>query len=79
MTFRHSLASVLLFLLLSAPAMAQNTDQETAMTAAECNSMFAEADKNGDGVLSQEEIAAAEIEGLQPGITRSQFVAECQG
>ena len=49
------------------------------MTAAECRTIFQEADTNNDGVLSQQEIAAAELEGFQAGIGLSAFVAECQG
>ena len=49
------------------------------MTAAECQSLFVEADTNGDGVLSQQEMAAADLEGFQSGIGLSSFLAECQG
>ena len=64
---------------LAMPAAAQQSEEGPPMTAAECQSLFVEADTNGDGVLSQQEIAAADLEGFQSGIGLSSFLAECQG
>ena len=69
--------SALLLLALALPAGAQQTEA-SPMTAAECQALFQEADTNGDGVLSQQEIAAADLEGVEAGIGLSAFMAECQ-
>jgi hypothetical protein len=76
---KHMLVPALLVLALAFPAAAQQQEEETAMTAADCRSMFQEADSNGDGVLSQQEIAAANLGDTDAGTGLSQFVAECQG
>jgi|SoiMethySBSTD1v2_1073268.scaffolds.fasta_scaffold2089930_1 hypothetical protein len=73
-------ALAILLAALAMPAAAQQQSEDnTPMTAAECRTIFQEADTNSDGVLSQQEIAAAELEGFQAGIGLSAFVAECQG
>jgi hypothetical protein len=72
-------ALAILLAALAMPAAAQQSEESTPMTAAECRTIFQEADTNSDGVLSQQEIAAAELEGFQAGIGLSAFVAECQG
>jgi len=66
-------------LLLLGMAGSVGAQQAPPMSAAECRSVFADADTNGDGVLSQQEIAAADLGGAQEGMTLSQFMAECQG
>jgi hypothetical protein len=63
-----------LVLLLAVPAAAQ---QDAAMTAAQCRAIFDDADTNGDGMLSQGEIAAAELD-AESGIARAEFVADCR-
>jgi Ca2+-binding EF-hand superfamily protein len=73
------LAPAALLVALAMPAAAQQSEEGTPMTAAECRSLFQEADTNGDGVLSQQEMAAAVLEGFQAGIGLSAFLAECQG
>jgi hypothetical protein len=73
------LAPAALLVALAMPAAAQQSEEGTPMTAAECRSLFQEADTNGDGVLSQQEMAAADLEGFQAGIGLSAFLAECQG
>jgi hypothetical protein len=79
MTIKQLLACTALALAPVAPAMAQDAEEGTAMTAVECRAMFQEADTNGDGVLSQQEIAASDLGDAQAGATLQQFVAECQG
>ena len=76
---KRMLLPALLLAALAMPAAAQQSEESTPMTAAECRTIFQEADTNNDGVLSQQEIAAAELEGFQAGIGLSAFVAECQG
>jgi len=73
------LAPAALLVALAMPAAAQQSEEGTPMTAAECRSLFQEADTNGDGVLSQQEMATADLEGFQAGIGLSAFLAECQG
>jgi Ca2+-binding EF-hand superfamily protein len=73
------LAPAALLVALAMPAAAQQSEEGTPMTAAECRSLFQEADTNGDGVLSQQEMAAADLEGFQAGIGLSAFLSECQG
>ena len=73
------LAPAALLVALAMPAAAQQSEEGPPMTAAECRSLFQEADTNGDGVLSQQEMAAADLEGFQAGIGLSAFLAECQG
>ena len=73
------LAPAALLVALAMPAAAQQSEEGTPMTAAECRSLFQEADTNGDGVLSQQEMAAADLEGFHAGIGLSAFLAECQG
>jgi hypothetical protein len=75
---KQMLASTLLVVALAMPAAAQQSE-EGPMSAAQCRALFQEADANGDGVLSQQEIAAAEMEGFEAGIGLSAFMAECQG
>jgi hypothetical protein len=58
------------------PLAAQQSD--TGMTTGECIALFNEADTNGDNVLSQQEIAAADFD-TNTGVSRSEFVSECQG
>jgi len=66
-----------LVLALASPALAQQTEEGTAMTPSECRALFQDADTNGDGVLSQQEIAAADLGDMDSGITVQQFVSEC--
>ena len=73
---RTLLIVVILMLGLAGPLAAQQTD--TGMTAGECIALFNEADTNGDNVLSQQEIAAADLD-TNTGVSRSEFVSECQG
>jgi hypothetical protein len=75
---KQALASILLVVALAMPATAQQSE-EGPMSAAQCQALFQEADANGDGVLSQQEIAAAEMEGFEAGTGLSAFMAECQG
>jgi hypothetical protein len=70
-------APAILLMALVAPASAQQAEE--AMTPAECRALFTEVDTNSDGVLSQQEIAAADLGDVQAGTTLSQFVADCQG
>jgi hypothetical protein len=65
-----------IMLALGGPVAAQQS--ETAMTTGECIALFNEADTNGDNVLSQQEIAAADLD-TNPGVSRSEFVSDCQG
>jgi hypothetical protein len=74
MLYRTILAVPLLLVLGMAPAAAQ-----PAMSASECRAAFAEADVNGDGVLSQQEIAAADLTDTQAGTSLQEFVADCEG
>jgi Ca2+-binding EF-hand superfamily protein len=76
---KNLLASATLLIALLAPASAQQTEEGTAMTPAECRSLFMEVDTNGDGILSQQEIAAADLGDVQAGTSLSQFMAECLG
>jgi hypothetical protein len=69
------LALWMLALTLTAPTAAQ---QPEAMTATECRAIFDDADTNGDGVLSQEEIAAADLD-TESGTALAEFVADCRG
>jgi hypothetical protein len=61
----------------SVPAAAQPVEGP-AMSASECQAAFAEADTNGDGVLSQQEIAASDLQETQAGTSLQEFVADCQ-
>lgn len=76
---RHWLVPCALLLALAVPATAQQSEEGAAMTAAECRSLFQESDTNGDGILSQQEIAAAEMSDVPAGIGVSAFEAECAG
>jgi hypothetical protein len=78
-TIKTALATTALLAALAMPTAAQQTEESTPMTAAECRTLFQQADTNGDGTLSQQEIAAADLEGIESGIGLSAFMAECQG
>ena len=78
-TIKTVLATTALLVALAMPTAAQQTEEGTPMTAAECRALFQQADSNGDGTLSQQEIAAADLEGIEAGIGLSAFMAECQG
>jgi hypothetical protein len=78
-TLKPMLAAMALLAALAVPAAAQQSQEGTPMTAAECQALFQQSDTNGDGVLSQHEIAAADLEGIEAGIGLSAFMTECQG
>jgi hypothetical protein len=78
-TIKTALTMTAVLAALTMPTAAQQAEEATPMTAAECRTLFHEADTNGDGTLSQQEIAAADLEGVESGIGLSAFMAECQG
>jgi hypothetical protein len=78
-TIKQVLSFSVLLLALALPAQAQQSEESPPMTAAQCQTLFQEADTNGDGTLSQQEIAAADLEGLEAGVGLSAFMTECQG
>jgi hypothetical protein len=57
-----------------APAGPATAQQPEGMTAAECASVFDDADSDGDGILSRQEITAADLD-TDAGIGRAGFVA----
>ena len=48
------------------------------MTPGECRAAFAEADVNGDGVLSPQEVANADLDDTEADLNLEQFMADCQ-
>ena len=70
------LASLIVLGLSTAAAGAQPTQ---GMSAADCRAVFNQVDTNRDGVLSQQELRAANAEDPAPGTRLSAFVAKCAG
>ena len=81
---KHISLAAALVLALATPALSQQTqnppEEEVALSASECRTMFQEADQNKDGKVSAQELAAAGLgEGGEGELTLSEFVAECAG
>ncbi|MGE3067350.1 MAG: hypothetical protein AB7K67_17355 [Hyphomicrobiaceae bacterium] len=77
------LAALVIVAAAATPALAQTKPAGTANTAADCQTNFKTADKNGDGMLSKAEMSANSkivptTLGTKDSVSKADFLSACQ-